>query len=75
MRKEQLDSSESEGDAKMDPSSSSDSSCNSSSDSSSELEEDVHVVKEKKWCRLRPKLKERITPKCKTKNLYVRMKK
>ena len=53
LRKEQLDSSESEGDAKTDLSSSSDSSC----DSSSESEEDVHVVKEKKWCRLRPKLK------------------
>ena len=47
-RKEQLDSSESEGDDKMDLSSSSNLSCDSSSDSSSELEEDVHVVKEKK---------------------------
>ena len=44
LRKEQLDCSESEGDAKTDPSSSSDLSC----DSSSELEEDVRVVKEKK---------------------------
>ena len=48
LRKEQLDSSESEGDAKIDPGSSSDSSCDSSSDTGSELEEDVHVVKEKK---------------------------
>ena len=55
-RKEQLDSSELDGDARCDSSSSSDSSHDSSSDSSSELEEEVCVTKEKKVVQAKTKV-------------------